>query len=235
MNIDREAASGNEGAQRLLGIFAKYWQPGSVKTRLAAAIGAEQAARLQLEFLRTLLRRFAPISAARVLAYSPRQRESDFASLAGSVWEIAPQSSGDLGERMDSFFRSALACGYNQVVLIGSDSPTMPFQFIEQAFELLATHSVVLGPSDDGGYYLIGASKDSPPTFIGIDWGTPRVYGQTLSRLVSAQIPVAQLPPWYDVDEIEDLQRISQELQGNRDAMFSELAVVVRDALGSER
>ncbi len=218
-----------------LGIFAKYWQAGAVKTRLAQSIGEESAAALHLTFLRTLLHRFAALPVSRVLSFSPLDRRAEFAGLAGSVWEIEPQSAGDLGQRMAAFFQAAFEQGCERVVLIGSDSPTLPVAYITQAFEHLATHPVVLGPSADGGYYLVGASHRVPPIFSGVAWSTCEVWKQTLHLLEAAQIPVAELPPWYDVDDIEDLCRLAAALKRDAAEDLRELAAAVNAALGTRR
>ncbi len=176
----------------LLAMFAKFWQPGEVKTRLAAAIGPGAAVQLHRAFVETLLGRMHGVAQRCVLAYSPSERRSEFAALVrgatlggresissppraveapsgsaatkptpdpfahASSWSLAPQSPGDLGARMAHFFQSSLAGGAERVVLIGSDSPTLPIEHVRQAFDELRRHEVVMGPSDDGGYYLIG-------------------------------------------------------------------------------
>lgn len=217
-----------------LGIFAKYWQAGAVKTRLAKDVGVESAAALQRVFLSTLLQRLAATPAARVLSFAPSNRRAEFAQLAGSVWHLEPQPMGDLGQRMAAYFHSAFERGCDRVVLIGSDSPTLPTDFVNQAFERLATHSVVLGPSADGGYYLVGASHAVPPIFEGVNWSTCDVWDQTLRLLDAARVPVAQLPPWYDVDHVEDLCRLAAELKHDAGEDLRELTAAVNAALGSD-
>jgi glycosyltransferase A (GT-A) superfamily protein (DUF2064 family) len=92
------------------------------------------------------------------------------------------------------------------VVAIGADSPTLPVEYVRRAFELLVERPVVLGPARDGGYYLVGASEDVPPIFSDIDWGTARVWQQTVTRLNESRIPFHELPPWYDIDTARDLK-----------------------------
>jgi|SRR5688572_27312313 len=231
-----------------LGIFAKYWQAGMVKTRLAAAVEAGPAAILHGVFLRTLVQRFASYPASRVLCYWPPESEPDFTRLAAGDWQLEPQSAGDLGQRMKSFFQDSFDQGFARVVLIGSDSPTLPISIVDEAFESLSTHPVVIGPSVDGGYYLIGlrgpqreararvserrGHADVPPIFDGIEWSTSRVFHQTLDRLAAARVPVAQLRPWYDVDELPDLQQLAAELSGNVDDSLQELRTAVSSVLG---
>jgi len=200
-----------------LGIFAKYWEPGTVKTRLAATIGAEGAAQLYLASLRTLLDRFGGVAARRLLYGTPSQRQSEFASLANRQWIVRSQSDGDLGQRMKNYFVEAFQEDVERVVLIGSDSPTLPGEFVESAFAALSDCRVVLGPSEDGGYYLVGASQDVPPIFDGIDWSSPRVWDQTVSLLDEHAIAWQRLEPWYDVDDQSTLDKLCDEVSQGGD------------------
>ncbi len=191
-----------------LGVFAKFWQPGAVKTRLAASVGNERAAEIYHEFLTTTLARFGHLADRRVIGFTPAERQAEFAQLAGSDWSLRPQADGDLGGRMHTYFEQSFADGVERVVLIGSDSPTLPVEFIEQAFELLAQKQVVLGPTEDGGYYLVGISGSIRPIFEEIPWSTPDVWKTTVAQLNQHSIDYAELPLWYDIDDEEDLKRL---------------------------
>ena len=195
-----------------LGMFAKYWRPGAVKTRLAGAIGDVAAAEVYLRFIETLLARLGGSAVRQQLCYWPEEAAGEFHALPLGAWQLVPQTSGDLDARMRHYFEAAFADGVERVVLIGSDSPDLPREYIAQAFEQLQSHAVVLGPSDDGGYYLVGAAGGVPPIFDGIDWSSPRVWPQTLARLSDAGIKHFELPSWYDVDELADLQRLVAKL-----------------------
>jgi len=196
-------------------MFAKYWEPGAVKTRLAAHVGEQAAASLHQHFVATLISRLAGHGDTRQLCYWPPAAENAFKQAAGSNWSLAVQSAGDLGARMEGFFQAAFNNGASRVVLVGSDSPSLPVSYIEQAFELLKDHPVVLGPAEDGGYYLIGASLATPPVFNDIAWSSGDVWRQTTARLEAAGIAYASLPAWYDVDLWPDLQRLLNDLQRN--------------------
>lgn len=195
-----------------LGVFAKYWLPGTVKTRLARSVGDERASQLYREFVVTLLRRLHDTADCRIVAYSPVQRQAEFAAITPEPWQLIPQSSGNLGQRMQAFFETRLIRQEDRVVLIGTDSPTLPTQFIRDAFEALRTHPVVLGPTHDGGYYLVGATGQVPPIFTGIAWSTPSVWRQTVDRLREQDLRFAELPLWYDIDELADLIQAADEL-----------------------
>jgi rSAM/selenodomain-associated transferase 1 len=196
-----------------LGIFAKHWQPGAVKTRLAASIGDEAAATLHRCFVQTLLSRFHNVADRQILYFAPADSADKFHQLDLGRWTLKPQASGDLGERMEHYFSSALSASESpRTVLIGSDSPDLPLEYLEEAFDKLRNFSVVLGPATDGGYYLIGTSQTVPPIFDDIPWSTPKVWTQTISRLTAAQIPYHVLPEWYDVDDFTGLRRLETSL-----------------------
>ena len=204
-------------------MFAKYWAPGHVKTRLAASIGAPAAAEIYYAFVQTLVTRFASTATRRLLVFAPDDQQPAFSELANPDWEIAPQRGSDLGERMHHFFLDSFAAGVERAVLIGSDSPNLPLSLIDRAFEELRTAPVVLGPSDDGGYYLIGAASQVPPVFDQIAWSSPEVWRQTIERLDSSDTRYAVLPSWYDVDDIHDLRRLQTELVNPADPYLDQL------------
>ncbi|MCP4193183.1 MAG: glycosyltransferase [Planctomycetaceae bacterium] len=198
-----------------LAIFAKYWQPGQVKTRLGVEIGMNSSSAIYRQFVVTLLDRLQTEADQRILAFAPTQYHRDFEQLPGaSNWQLTPQSSGDLGERMSQFFRQRFQAGASRVVLIGSDSPSLPLPYIRDAFQQLHTHDAVFGPSVDGGYYLVGMRKPLEFLFEGIEWSTENVWRQTLQRIRSnsVEIALAVLPQWYDVDTLTELKRLVDEL-----------------------
>jgi rSAM/selenodomain-associated transferase 1 len=199
-----------------LGIFAKHWQPGAVKTRLAASIGEKTAAALHRCFVQTLLNRFQHVADRQALWFTPADSAEEFRQLDLGRWTLEPQASGDLGARVKHYFSSALSASDSlrplRTVLIGSDSPDLPLEYVDEAFDKLRSFPVVLGPATDGGYYLIGASQTVPPIFDNIPWSTPEVWTQTISRLTAAQIPYHVLPKWYDVDDFTGLRRLETSL-----------------------
>ena len=215
-----------------LGMFAKHWQPGTVKTRLATSIGNEAAAALHRHFVQTLLDRFQNIADRHILCFAPADSADSFRQLNLGCWTLEPQASGDLGSRMQLYFSAALPAfplplplgegrgeglatnntPRHRTVLIGSDSPDLPLEYLAEAFDKLRDYPVVLGPTDDGGYYLVGLSQTVPPIFDNIPWSTPEVWPQTIARLTTAKIPYHTLPQWYDVDDIADLRRLHDSL-----------------------
>jgi rSAM/selenodomain-associated transferase 1 len=196
-----------------LGLFANYCQPGLVKTRLAMQIGAERAATVYYQFVTTLLQRLGDCGEQRILAYAPSERGSQFATILPDGWQLQSQADGDLGLRMKSFFEQRFAAGCQRVVLLGSDSPNVPLEYVSQAFDLLRQHDVVLGPTEDGGYWLVGAAGNVPNIFAAIPWSTPQVWSATLAAIGAAGLSHAAVPTWYDVDQQNDLSRLISDLQ----------------------
>jgi rSAM/selenodomain-associated transferase 1 len=201
-----------------LGVFAKWPVPGQVKTRLAAATSADWAAKVAMAFLLDTLDRLAIIEARRILAYAPAKAGDQFAAIAGGRFVLLPQGDGDLGQRMAAFFSTALPASDGRVVLVGADSPTLPTEYILTALAELRSADLVLGPATDGGYYLIGCAGQVPPVFDGIAWGGSRVLADTALRLRAAGLRLALLPPWYDVDTLDDWHLLRGHLAALRAA-----------------
>ena len=135
---------------------------------------------------------------------------------------------------MEHYFSAALAAGGDRVVLLGSDSPNVPVAYVEQAFDALKRNDTVLGPTADGGYYLVGVRGRVPPIFAGVAWSTPQVWEQTATRLRAANCTFAELPVWYDVDDAADLRRLRDDLmrQGADDTHLQALAARLAAILG---
>jgi uncharacterized protein len=235
-----ELQNQTEPPQRCLAIFAKYWEPGKSKTRLAATIGDSVAAELGRCFLIHLLTRFRAEFDARTLVYSPDDQHDAFralseqATIGNDAWNLVPQGTGSLGQRMERFLSHLLTRRGTKVILIGSDMPTITKERIEEAWDALDHHPVVIGPAEDGGYYLLGATGQVPPIFSGISWGTSDVLRQTEALLAQHLVTYHLLPSGYDVDHLEDLRRLSSELAclpPSRDPADTHLREAVQAAL----
>lgn len=203
-----------------LGIMTKAPEPGKVKTRLTPPLTANEAAELNICFLRDLSR---SIDAARkqaaargVAIYTPVGKESAYRDTLPAEFLLIPQREGNFGERLEQAVSDLLAAGFAAVCLINSDSPTVPEEdFAEAANELdKPGDRIVLGPSDDGGYYLIGMKKLHRHVFKEIDWSTERVFEQTLQRAGEIGVPVHELAKGYDVDDQSTLHRLCDDLLG---------------------
>jgi len=193
-----------QSLSRVLGLFAKRPQPGQVKTRLAAELSSDKAARIAEAFLMDTMERLACAAAQRILLYTPDDAETYFSGISKGRFILRPQGSGDLGQRLFACLRQCFAEEAGSVVLVGTDSPTLPLEYIEQAFTALEGADLVLGPAADGGYYLIGCRRLLPRLFDGVAWGSSRVLGETVARFDPQAGRLALLPPWYDIDTLDD-------------------------------
>ena len=192
-------------------VFAKNPVPNQVKTRLVPSISPEQAAALYTAFLTDWCKTLVTLSGMDlIIAYTPPDAQSDLQALIGDSAIYIPQIGTGLGERLISATQWAAEHEYTKILLVGSDSPTLPTSYISQALTLLDSRDIAIGPSTDGGYYLIGFSAENvamtvPSVFEDITWSTANVFRQTLSRIRSLKATVGLLPPWYDIDTAEDL------------------------------
>jgi len=189
-----------------LAVFVQPPIAGKVKTRLAGAFGESGAAELYRAFVEDTLSLCARLRAAgrvEIALWSARPLDeiaSEWANRLGVPLRLQPE--GDLGAKLDAAFEEGLQ-SFQRVVIIGSDAPTLPIELIEAAFESLEAAPFVLGPSNDGGYYAVGASQSGRPSFEAVRWSTVHALEDT----VKANSPraVAILAPWYDIDEPEDV------------------------------
>ena len=195
-------------ARECLIIFTRYPEPGKTKTRLIPVVGAEGAATLQRKMTEDKLaeveklQAFYPLPVEVHFAGGNKQLMQDW---LGSSIIYRRQSEGDIGCRMASAFQVSFQAGMNSVVLIGTDCPDLNAKLIAQAFQELDQHDLVLGPAQDGGYYLIGLHRLIPELFTGISWSTAEVLQQTQSIAQRLELAVAYLPLLRDIDRPEDL------------------------------
>jgi len=199
-----------------LGVFAKYWEPGQVKTRLAKTIGNEAAAKIHFCLLEYLLNRLCERNdraerkrqntlVRQILCVSPARNGDEFKKLSGGKWKIEFQSDGDLGMRMRNFFEVQFRSGASACVLVGSDCPDVDVALIDQAFEKLKGNDLVLGPALDGGYYLIGMNGPNPQVFENMPWSGSELLKATISRAESLKLAIALLDKKDDIDTQPDL------------------------------
>jgi len=196
--------------RRLL-VFLKYPTPGQVKTRLAAHVGEEAASEIYRACAELTLHRLRMFRRDIVLCVDPPEAAEETISWLGPAWALQPQRGATLGERLAEATATAFRNGAQRVVVVGTDSPWLNAAIIEQAFAALESADVAVGPTDDGGYYLIGLGKAAPGLFEGIAWSTPRVYEETAARAQSLGLTLHPLPMGYDVDRMEDLRRFVAE------------------------
>lgn len=205
----------HEPANRVLGLFAKWPEKGQVKTRLAASLGEELALQIANAFLVDTWNRLQSLPIQQYLVYSPIEAKSQFLTFTDET-HLEAQAEGNLGQRLSSFIDSQFNRGASQVVVIGADSPTLPLSIIEMAFEQLIERDIVLGPATDGGFYLLGCRRVVPSLLDGIEWSSAQVLSQTVSRIKDSGCSMQVLPPWYDVDTLEEWQMLRGHLAALR-------------------
>lgn len=189
-------------------MFSKATEPGKVKTRLTSHMSDLEAAFFHEAFVLDTLDSLSALNNSdRYLACHPDKEHSFFKELEES-FDIKPfnQRGEDLGKRMKNAFLYLRGEGHKEIVIIGSDSPTLPVEILNEAFQRLKKDELVIGPSLDGGYYLIGISGNVPDLFSGIDWGTDKVFEETLKKAKDSGLDFSVLPFWYDIDTIKELR-----------------------------
>jgi rSAM/selenodomain-associated transferase 1 len=202
---------------RALLVFAKTPNPGKVKTRLMAAVSARDAALLHAAGIADTLRLVRQMRGCDGIIFAAggtsyfRRVVKKFGN--GARVQVLPQRGADLGARMENAFRKCFAKGYREVVVIGTDTPWMGAERVLRAFAELKTVDVVIGPADDGGYYLLGMQKMVPDIFEGIPWSTERVLGLTLEAIARCKLRKKLLRRDFDLDRPEDLRRAAKLLK----------------------
>jgi rSAM/selenodomain-associated transferase 1 len=206
-----------------LGLMCKAPRVGLAKTRLAASVGAERAAELARAFIAdavATLRQAAALHPCGLhVFYAPDDAAPDVRAFVPEDIPLHAQDPRGLGAAMFSALRMMLARHPAGALVIGSDLPTLPPDIIAQAMAHLRaiTQSVVIGPAEDGGYYLIGIkSERAAPLFAPMAWSTPQVLAETRARAAAQGLGVVELPAWYDVDDAASLARLTRDLQDGR-------------------
>lgn len=198
----------------VVAIMAKAPRAGQVKTRLCPPLSGAEAAELYRCFLLDKIDQVRALRGATpAIAYAPPGGRAAFEGLAPG-FSLVPQRGGDLGARLANSFAQFFRNGCGAALAIDSDTPTLPVALLQQALDLVRAPSidVVLGPTEDGGYYLIGLRALHRELFDGIAWSTSRVLPETARRAEAKGLRVAYLPPWYDVDTPADLERLKTAL-----------------------
>jgi uncharacterized protein len=234
--LDPNLPSRMERGLCALAVMTKAPQAGRVKTRLIPPLTPEEAAELNKCFLRDTAATISSVCSRRpvgdahashseaataacgIAVYTPVGAELAYSDVLPADFSLLPQRGDDFGERLYFAVEDLFKCGFDSLCLIDSDSPTVPAENFKQAVELLGRSEdrVVLGPSDDGGYYLIGMKKPHWHLFEQIDWSTEHVLNQTMQRATEIGIEVKLLPSGYDVDDGASLRRLCNELLGEK-------------------
>jgi rSAM/selenodomain-associated transferase 1 len=192
---------------------------GFSKTRLSPPLQSEEAAAISRCFLRDTSTTIEGLMrddqfVVGVAAYTPIGSEPELVEFLPAQFKMLAQRPGDLGSRLSGVTEDLFSLGFSAVCLVGSDSPTLPVENLRATAATLreGADRIVIGPSSDGGYYLIGMNRSYAKLFEEIDWSTSSVYQQTISRAKEIKLPMVELPPWYDVDDKDSLNRLLSEL-----------------------
>jgi len=208
-----ETRAVTRGAPAVFVVMAKQPVPGRSKTRLCPPLTPREAAELSEALLRDTIDLVSGLRGAEMaVAVSPRNAVELMRRFVPRGARMLGVEGADIGECLHSVTDQLFAEGFARVVAINSDGPTLPAEYLERAVEMLTTSDVVLGPAEDGGYYLIGLRQRQPGLFQKISWSTAHVAAETLALAAALGLTVAQLPQWYDVDTPVELERLHAEL-----------------------
>lgn len=200
-------------SRRVLVIMAKAPRPGAVKTRLESSLSADAV----IEFYRCLLADTLTLARSlndvEVAIMCPDLDVGDLAELAGAEVRVVAQKGEGLAVGLTSVFEHFAEGHQQRTIAFNSDSPHLPRSVLEESFETLATHDVVVGPTHDGGYYLVGAKTSHRTLFANDGMGTTSALQKLLARARELELSVGLAPPFYDIDVIGDLTRLADELR----------------------
>lgn len=194
--------------------FVKYPTPGKVKTRLAKTVGVQEAAKLYSELAEKNLRMIASLHQRNicdlVIVYDPPEKSEDIKRWLSLSCEYLPQCGEGLSERLTHAFHKAFQIGGKLVMALGSDTVGLTTDIIQQGFEALQSNDVVVGPAEDGGFYLIGLNHFQPQLFEGISWSTSEVLPQTYKIINNLRLSYQTLTQLQDLDEIKIVPTLSK-------------------------
>lgn len=193
-------------------VFAKVPRPGDVKTRLTPVLTPAEAAQLYEAFLRDALRLYQQLTVDVRLYLAPPIPDGGLDGVPEDI-SVHRQNGDSLGARMQDAFRQVFALGYERTSIVGTDHPTLPLSFVRQSFAALeAARSICIGPSEDGGFYLLGMNSFYPQLFEGMSYSHDSVFTNTLARIGTTDARLMVLPRWYDVDTPATLERMVTDL-----------------------
>jgi len=198
--------------KQTLVLFIKAPIVGQVKTRLQPDLSPDKAVKVYKAMVMDLLEMLSQLNIPIVLHYTPADSEDLIRNWLGQTYSFNPQQGDDLGSRMSHALTSTFNEGVDQAILIGSDIPELNAEIIQTAFQKLDENDLVIGPTLDGGYYLIGINRPRPELFTGIHWSTETVFSETLTVARSLDMDVAELEPLSDIDFPNDLKALLERL-----------------------
>ena len=203
----------SSGNDRVLVIMAKAPRPGAVKTRLAPSLSPEAVTAFYCCLLDDTLALARSLSDVEVAIMCPDSDVHELAGVAGQGARVVAQQGEGLAAGLTSVFAQFAAGNQRRVIAFNSDSPHLPRSVLEDSFETLGAHDVVVGPTHDGGYYLVGAKASHPTLFEGDGLGTSSALERLLSQARALELCVGFADPFYDIDVADDLTRLAAELR----------------------
>jgi hypothetical protein len=213
MKSASETVVRSPGNDRVLVIMAKAPRPGAVKTRLASSLSSEAVTAFYRCLLEDTLALVRSLGGVEIAIMCPDSDIDELAQLAGTEASVVAQTGEGLAAGLTSVFAHFAEIDQRRVIAFNSDSPHLPRSVLEKAFETLATHDVVVGPTHDGGYYLVGAKASHPTLFAHDGMGTNSALERLLSRARALELSVGFADPFYDIDVADDLARLAEELR----------------------
>jgi rSAM/selenodomain-associated transferase 1 len=193
-------------------IMAKAPIPGLVKTRMTPWLDPMVVSSLYHNFLLDKIEQVKNIGVQAFIAYTPETGLAFFRSIIPPGFDLINQVGADLGERLADISKSLFGQGFEKVLILDSDTPNLPVEYIQKGLDQLDKSDVILGPCEDGGYYLIGLRECQPLLFQDIPWSTSRVTEFTVKKAQSRDLSVFLLEKWYDIDTIDDLLHLKLDL-----------------------
>ena len=197
---------------RTIIIMAKVPRAGNVKTRLESFLSQKQCVSLSEAFLEDAVNKVQAQQSRLIIAFSPPPERDYFAKYEVVDFTLIEQTGSDLGEKMFNAFQFAFSNDSDAIVMIGTDSPTFPVEFIERAFVYLDKTDVVLGEAEDGGFYLIGLRTLNKKIFENVVWSSANTFEQTRKNIEKIGLSLSLLPTWFDVDVPADLAKLQNSL-----------------------
>ena len=213
MKFSSKMGGRSPASNRVLVIMAKAPRPGMVKTRLASRLSPEAVTAFYCCLLDDTLALARSLGDVEVAIMCPGSDVNDLGYLAGSETAVVAQKGEGLAAGLTSVFAHFAGDRQRHTIAFNSDSPHLPRSVLEGAFEKLAGHDLVVGPTHDGGYYLVGAKASHPTLFAGDGMGTSSALERLKSRIRVLELSVGFVTPFYDVDVVEDLTRLAGELR----------------------
>lgn len=200
-------------SETVIVVMAKQPQVGRTKTRLCPPFEPSEAAGLYEALMRDSLALASGLAEVDLaVAITPPESCGYFRAIAPPGTRLLPVSGADIGECLERSLADLLGLGYRRVLALNADGPSLPVAYLREAVAALAASDVVLGPGEDGGYYLVGLTHLHAPLFRGIIWSTDQVLAQTVERAQCLGLRIHLLPPWYDIDTPADARRLAREL-----------------------